>query len=73
MFGEIYEVLTLSRMTYFSRGWTEHDGVVRWYVNGACFSYDGYRKLIENLDKEIKALPLELKLTDPRDWVREWK
>jgi hypothetical protein len=45
------------------------DGDKEWWIDNKEYS----EKDFDQITKEVKALPLELKLTDPRDWVREWK
>ena len=43
------------------------NGVRVWYVDNQRYSKKGFNKLI----KEIKELPLALRLIDPREWVRK--
>ena len=46
----------------------EHvNGMKLWYIDGKCYDEKDFNKLIE----EVKQLPLALKLTDPREWVRK--
>ena len=42
------------------------DGTKHWYINDKRHREEDYWEVIN----EAKALPKELKLTDPRDWVR---
>lgn len=46
----------------------EHsNGDKEWYIDGDGYSEEQFNKLI----KEIKDLPLALRLLDPREWVRK--
>jgi len=48
----------------------EHvDGMKLWYVDSEHYVEIDFNKLI----KEVKQLPLALKLTDPREWVRNYE
>ena len=43
------------------------DGGEDWYVEGNRYTKTEFDKLME----EVKELPLALRLTDPREWVRK--
>jgi hypothetical protein len=43
------------------------NGEESWYLDGVSYTEEEFNKIIN----EVKQLPLELKLTDPRWWVRE--
>jgi hypothetical protein len=45
------------------------NGGKEWWIDGKEYSEEEFYEVIQ----EVKSLPLELKLTDPRWWVREMK
>ena len=45
------------------------DGDKEWCVDGKYYSKKDFNKLI----KEVKQLPLALRLIDPREWVRNYE
>ena len=45
------------------------NGDKQWFVDNNHYLQEGFNKLI----KEVKELPLALRLIDPREWVREYK
>lgn len=47
----------------------EQEGVSLYYIDGDLYGY----RLYEDVIKEAKEMPLELRLIDPRWWVRELK
>lgn len=42
-------------------------GLKEWWIDGILYSKTQYYKIT----KEVKKMSLEVKLTDPREWVRE--
>ena len=45
------------------------DGDKSWYIDDERYTKKDFNKLI----KEVKQLPLALRLIDPREWVRNFK
>lgn len=54
---ESYNCSSYSRSQYY------------WEIDNKIYNKSSYYKLIE----EIRDMPLVMRLTDPRQWVREWK
>jgi hypothetical protein len=44
-------------------------GIQGWYIEGEYYTEEDFKDLIN----EIKKLPLVLRLTDPREWVRNYE
>jgi hypothetical protein len=44
-------------------------GHKEWWLDDAFYTKKAFRKLV----RDIKQLPLALKLTDPREWVRNYE
>jgi hypothetical protein len=48
-------------------------GLIEYWIEDEHYNKRAYYKKIESMGMEVKSLPPELKLTDPRKWVREWR